>query len=51
MGRNVLFRWSVRLHCSLFRPFSDGFMTEFYEVRAREYSHLAYEDSPYGGCD
>src|ERR687898_1133135 len=23
---------------------------EFSEVRAREYSHLAYKDTPYGGC-
>jgi hypothetical protein len=27
MGRKVPFRCSVRLHCRLFRPFSDGFST------------------------
>jgi hypothetical protein len=31
MGRKVPFRCSVRLHCRLFRPTSDGFIAKFAE--------------------
>jgi hypothetical protein len=32
MGRNVPFRWSVRLHRRLFRPCSDGFKANVAEI-------------------